>query len=80
MVNIQIKKSHMILQKATNCIKLGVILKVDSLKKSKHNNNLSNFETIKIGYFDYTFVFYTFKQVEQWGGYFAIPLKVFQHT
>jgi hypothetical protein len=50
-------------------------------KKSKHNNNLSNFEeNKKIIYFGSTFVFFTFKQVEQWEGYFAIPLKVFQHT
>jgi len=51
--NIQIKKIHTLfyktipLQKAKNCIKLVVILKVDSFKKSKHNNNLNNFEAIK---------------------------------
>jgi hypothetical protein len=58
---------------------LGVILKVDSFKKSKHNNNLSNFEAIKNRFFYVIFIFFTFNQVEQWGGYFAMPLKVFQH-
>jgi hypothetical protein len=52
MASIQIKKSHVILQKflckkTKNCIKLGVILKFNSFKKSKHKNNLSNFEAIK---------------------------------
>jgi hypothetical protein len=69
------------LQKAKNCIKLGVILEVDSFKKLKHNNNLSNFEAIKNMFFLILLLFFfTFKQVKQWGGYFAIPLKVFQHT
>jgi hypothetical protein len=41
-----------------------VILKVDSFKKSKHNNNLSNFEAIKIGYFD--LIFLSFSLLSKW--------------
>ncbi len=81
------KKSHtwfyktIPLQKAKNCIKFGLILIVDSFKKLKHDNNLSNFEAIKNSLFFILLLFlFTFKQVEQWGGSFAIPLKVFQHT
>jgi len=43
--------------------KVGCDLKVDSFKKSKHNNNLSNFEAIKKYYFE---LFLSFSLLSKW--------------